>query len=126
MDTWAWSALEPWLAERAKLPAGPLFCVIVGPSGGHRWSESAAGLELHRTAIEGGVRRRFAPHQLRHAHTVKLLHEGIPLPLIQRQLAHTHLSTTGTYLQGISSEEIISTVHARRAPMMNASAGLAL
>jgi hypothetical protein len=55
----------------------------------------------------------------------KLLREGIPLPLIQRQLGHSHLSTTGTYLQGISSEEIISTVHARRAPMMHASAGLA-
>jgi hypothetical protein len=55
---------------------------------------------------------------------VELLHEGIPLPLIQRQ--HAYLSTTGTYLQGISSEEIISTVHARRAPMMHASAGLAL
>jgi site-specific recombinase XerD len=57
---------------------------------------------------------------------VELLHEGIPLPLIQRQLGHAYLSTTGTYLQGISSEEIISAVHARRAPMMHASAGLAL
>ena len=57
---------------------------------------------------------------------IELLHEGIPLPLIQRQLGHSHLSTTGTYLQGISSEEIISTLHARRAPMMHASAGLAL
>jgi hypothetical protein len=36
------------------------------------------------------------------------LHEGIPLPLIQRQLGQSQLSTTGTYLQGISSEEIIS------------------
>jgi hypothetical protein len=54
---------------------------------------------------------------------IELLREGIPLPLIQRQLGHSHLSTTGTYLQGISSEEIISTVHARRAPMMHASAG---
>jgi hypothetical protein len=27
-----------------------------------------------------GVRRRLAPHQLRHAHAVELLHEGIPLP----------------------------------------------
>jgi hypothetical protein len=43
-----------------------------------------------------------APHQLRHAHAVELLHEGIPLPLIQRQLGHSHLSTTGTYLQGIA------------------------
>ena len=50
-----------------------------------------------------------------------MAHEGI-----QRQLGHSHLSTTGTDLQGISSEEIISTVKARRAPMMHASAGLAL
>jgi site-specific recombinase XerD len=126
MDAWAWSAIGPWLAERAKLPVGPLFCVIVGPTRGHRWSESAARLELHRTAIQAGVRRRVAPHQLRHAHAVELLHEGIPLPMIQRQLGHSHLSTTGTYLQGISSEEIISTVHGRRAPMMHASAGLDL
>lgn len=87
---------------------------------------SAVRLQLHQVAVEAGVRRRFAPHQLRHAHAVELLREGIPLPLIQRQLGHSHLSTTGTYLQGISSEEIISTVHARRAPMMHASAGLAL
>jgi site-specific recombinase XerD len=79
MDAWAWSALEPWLAERAKLPVGPLFCVIVGPTRGHAWSASAARLELHRVAVDAGVRRRFAPHQLRHAHAVELLHEGIPL-----------------------------------------------
>ena len=126
MDAWAWSALEPWLNERAQLPVGPLFCVIVGRTRGRAWSASAARLELRRVALEAGVRRRFAPHQLRHAHAIELLHEGIPLPLIQRQLGHSHLSTTGTYLPGIDTEEIISTVHARRAPMMHASAGLAL
>ena len=126
MDAWAWSALEPWLADRAKLTVGPLLCVIVGPTRGHGWSASAARIELTRVAIEAGVLRRFAPHQLRHAHAVELLHEGIPLPLIQRQLGHSYLSTTGAYLQGIDSDEIISTVHARRAPMMHASAGLAL
>jgi site-specific recombinase XerD len=124
MDAWAWSALAPWLADRATLPVGPLFCVIVGPTRGHGWSASAARLE--RPATEAGVRRRFAPHQLRHAHAVELLHEGIPRPLIQRQLGHSNLSATGTYLQGISAEEIVSTVHSRRAPMMHASAGLAL
>ncbi len=25
MDAWAWSAIEPWLADRAALPVGPLF-----------------------------------------------------------------------------------------------------
>ena len=126
MDAWAWSALEPWLADRVELPIAPLFCVIDGPTRGRAWSASAARTELHQVALEAGVRRRFAPHQLRHAHAAELLHEGVPLPLIQRQLGHSHLSTTGTYLQGIDTEEIISTVHARRAPMMHASAGLAL
>ena len=83
------------------------------------------GSGCSQVAHKAGVRRRFAPHQLRHAHAVELLHEGIPLLLIQHQLGHSQLSTTGTYLQGIDTEEIISTVHARRALMMHASAGLA-
>src|SRR5437588_8330716 len=112
--------------DGAALPPGPLFCVIDGPTCGRAWSATAVRAELRHLAAQAGVRRRFAPHQLRHAHAVELLHEGIPLPLIQRQLGHAYLSTTGTYLEGISSEEIISTVHARRAPMMHASAGLAL
>ena len=126
MDAWAWSAIEPWLADHAALPVGPLFCVIDGPTRGRSWSASAARVELRHLALKAGVRRRFAPHQLRHAHAVELLHDGIPLPLIQRQLGHSHLSTTGTYLEGINTEEITSTVHARRAPMMHARAGLAL
>jgi integrase len=36
MDAWAWTALKPWLLERTKLPVGPLFCVTVGPTCGHR------------------------------------------------------------------------------------------
>ena len=43
-------------------------------------------------ALAAGVRRRVAPHELRHARAVELLHEGIALPLIQRQLGHSHLS----------------------------------
>jgi integrase len=45
---------------------------------------------------------------------------------VQRQLGHANLGTTSIYLQGIDIEEIIAAVHARRAPMMPASAGLLL
>jgi len=76
MDAWAWSALEPWLADRVKLPVGPLLCVIDGPTRGRAWSASSARIELHQLALKAGVRRRFAPHQLRHPHAVELLHEG--------------------------------------------------
>ena len=70
-----------------------------------------------------GVRRRFAPHQLRNAHAVELAREGVPLNVIQRQLGHANLGTTSVYLQGIDTEEIIATVHARRAPRNRMSAG---
>jgi integrase/recombinase XerD len=118
MDEWAWQELQPWLARRFELPVGPLFCIITGPTRGRRWSSAAARSEIHHTAAVAGVRRRFAPHQLRHAHAVEMAHEGVPLIVIQRQLGHSNLGITSIYLQGIDSAEIIDTVHARRAPMV--------
>jgi site-specific recombinase XerD len=126
MDTWGWEQLRPWLAKRLEMPVGPLLCVIDGPTRGRLWSASAVRGELRRHAVEAGVRRRFAPHQLRHAHAVELAREGVSLNVIQRQLGHSNLGTTSIYLQGIDIEEIISTVRARRAPMMSATAGLQL
>jgi hypothetical protein len=82
--------------------------------------------ELRRVAGRAGVRRRFAPHQLRNAHALELAREGVPLNIIQRQLGHLNLGTTSIYLQGINPEEIITAVRTRRAPMMSASAGLKL
>ena len=46
--------------------------------------------------------------------------------MIQCQLGHANLGTTSIYLQGIDTEEIIATAHARRAPTMSATAGLQL
>jgi integrase len=126
MDDWAWEHLEPWQHVRANLPVGPLFCVLEGPTRGRAWSQTGARAELRRPAVVAGVRRRFAPHQLRHAHAVEMAREGIPLPVIQRQLGHAHLGVTSTYLQGIDTAEIIDTVHARTAPVIPASAGLRL
>jgi site-specific recombinase XerD len=126
MDRWGWQQLQPWLDRRIELPVGALLCVIDGPTAGRPWSPSAARATLHRLAVEAGVRRRFAPHQLRHAHAVEMAREGIPLTVIQRQLGHANLGTTSIYLQGIDPEEIITAVRTRRAPMMSASAGLRL
>ena len=88
---------------------GPLFCLLTGPTPGHQWSNAAARTELRRTAVAAGVRRRFAPHQLRHAHAVELAREGVPLLAIQRQLGQTNLGITSIYLQGIDNTEIIDT-----------------
>jgi integrase/recombinase XerD len=70
------------------------------------------------------VRRRFAPHQLRHAHAIELAREGVPLNVIQRQLGHADLGVTSVYLQGIDTSEIVNTLFARQPPTMSATAGL--
>jgi integrase len=118
MDDWAWEQLAPWLQARVELPVGPLFCVVHGATRGRPWAA--------RVAREAGVRRRFAPHQLRHAHAVEMAREGVPLIVIQRQLGHTNLGITSVYLQGIDNAEIIDTVHARRAPMVPVGSSLRL
>src|SRR5215469_16206251 len=124
MDRWAWEQLDPWLQIRRQLPLGAVLCVIHGPTAGRRWEASAARKQLHHAAAAAGVRRRFAPHQLRHAHAVEMAHEGVPLVVIQRQLGDANLGITSVYLQGIDSSEIISTVHGRPSPTISASAGL--
>jgi site-specific recombinase XerD len=73
MDAWGWEQIRPWLTARVALPVGPMFCVIDGPTRGRPWSSAAVRSELRRLAAQAGVRRRFAPHQLRHAHAVELV-----------------------------------------------------
>ena len=111
---------------RRDLPVGPLLYILNGKTRGRNWSAAAVRAELRRAAGAAGVRRRFAPHQLRHAHAVEMAREGVPLIVIRRQLGHSNLGITSVYLQGIDSGEIIETVHARRAPMIPVSVSLRL
>jgi site-specific recombinase XerD len=124
MDDWGFEHLNRWLEQRVELPVGPLFCIIDGPTRGRAWPSTAVRGELRKLAAQAGVRRRFAPHQLRHGHAVELAREGVPVNIIQRQLGHSDLGTTSTYLQGIDPSEIVNAVHSRRRPMMPASAAL--
>ncbi len=94
MDDWGWEHVTPWLEARKTLPYGPLFCVIEGSRAGGPWPTGAARAALHRAAARAAVRRRFAPHQLRHAHAIELAREGVPINIIQRQLGHSDLGVT--------------------------------
>jgi site-specific recombinase XerD len=122
MDRWAWVQLTPWLQLRATLPVGALFCVRRGPTAGRPWAPGGVRSQLRHAPARAGVRRRFAPHQLRHAHAVEMSREGLPLLVIQRQ--HAGLATTSVYLRGIDNTEIVHAVHERPAPMFPATHGL--
>lgn len=126
MDRWGWAHLEPWMELRASLPVGRLFCIVRGPTRGRPCAPAGIRGQLHQAAATAGVRRRFAPHQLRHAHAVEMSREGISLLVIQRQLGHADLAITSRYLRGIDNTEIIATVHERPAPMIPADPRVAL
>ncbi|MGO9956825.1 MAG: tyrosine-type recombinase/integrase [Solirubrobacteraceae bacterium] len=98
----------------------------IGESGHRGRPCSAAGsrVQRHTAAHAAGVRRRVAPHQLRHAHAVEMSREGVALLVIQRQLGHADLGITSVYLRGIDNTEIVHAVHERPAPMISATNGL--
>jgi hypothetical protein len=69
MDAWGWTALGPWLFERATLPVGPLSCVIAGPSsaapdGGNSAASDVSlarfGLHIIRAMQASGARDETA------------------------------------------------------------------
>jgi len=124
MDRWAWEQLKPWLEYRRNLPVGALFCVLRGPTCGRQCAPAGVRSQLREAARTAGVRRRFAPHQLRHAHAVEMSREGIPLVVTQRQLGHADLGITSAYLRGIDNTEIIHAVHERPIPVIPATTRL--
>ncbi len=93
MDRWVWEQFAPWLTLRATLPVGALLCVLRGPTRGRPWTPAGVRTQLHQAAARAGVRRRLAPHHLRHAHALEMSREGVPLLVIQRQLGHANLRT---------------------------------
>src|SRR5437879_4242201 len=97
MDRWGWQQLARWLSYRAALPVGALFCILAGPTRGRPGAPAGVRAQLGTTAQRAGVRRRFAPHQVRHAHAVEMSRQGVPLVVIQRQLGHADLGITSTY-----------------------------
>src|SRR3954465_7683478 len=124
MDRWGWQQLDPWLEHRPSLPVGALLCVMHGPTAGRPWSPSAARTTLRDLAVMAGVRRRFAPHQLRHAHAVEMAREGVPLTVVQRQLGHTNLGITSIYLQATDTTEILHPAPPPPPPMVPVEATL--
>lgn len=108
--------INAWLHVRAELGFGleePVFCVLEGDTKGGPLSQSYVRAKLHEAARQAGVLHRVAPHQLRHALAVDMARNNTPVPLISRQLGHSNVATTATYLAGISPEEVIGVMAER-------------
>lgn len=119
IDQYALQEISRWLFCRAMLnvPEGsPLFCTVNAPTAGNRVHPAYVRTLLRTLRVRARVPHRVAPHQLRHSHAVELAREGIPVPLISRQLGHSNVATTATYLSGINPQEVIDVIAVRPAP----------
>ena len=116
-------AAAPWQQLRVRLPVGPLFCVIHGPTAGRTWEAAQRAADWAGRRGSGSapaVRAASAPARARDRDGAR----GRPAGRHPAPARHAHLGVTSIYLQGIDHAEIIDTVHARRPPMIPATAGL--
>jgi site-specific recombinase XerD len=113
IDPGAAPPLERWIevrADRLAPPRGvPLFC----SQKCRTLSRSMVRESLLRLADSAGIRKRVHPHGLRHTMAYELLMEGVPIPVIQRQLGHASLATTDTYLSHIAPKQVLEFMTAR-------------
>jgi integrase len=127
MAAWAWPFLADWRTRRHELPnpTGPLICVVAGPTTGNAWNTSSLRHSLHALAHQAGVRRRCAPHQLRHAWAIQALQAGTSLRAIQLHLRHANIGITDVYFQGLGVDISHEEVFKQSVPMVPATALLA-
>jgi integrase/recombinase XerD len=112
LDDSALAVVAHWLQFRPEGP-GPLFCVLNGPGAGGRMSPRYVGAYVAQLAVRAGIQHRVHPHGLRHTLAVELSREGWPVPLISRQLGHSNVATTDTYLAGLYPAEVVDRARAR-------------
>jgi site-specific recombinase XerD len=113
IDPGASPVIKHWVnvrRDRLAPPRGvPLFC----SQKCRRMSKSMVREMLVRNTARAGIEKRVHPHGLRHTMAYELLMEGVPIPIIQRQLGHTSLQTTDTYLSQIAPKQVLEVITSR-------------
>ncbi|VAW08906.1 hypothetical protein MNBD_ACTINO01-70 [hydrothermal vent metagenome] len=113
IDPGAAPIIERWKATRAEQLAPPPGVVLFCSQKCRRMSRSMVREMLLRLAARTGIEKRVHPHGLRHTMAYELLMEGVPIPIIQRQLGHASLQTTDTYLSHIAPKQVLEVITAR-------------
>ena len=112
LDPKACAVVHEWLEIRPWVPLSddlPLFATREG----RQVSAGYVRELLRRLATKAGILKRVHPHGLRHTMATEMRREGVDIVLIQRQLGHTNLHTTQTYLAHVAPEEVFEAVRQR-------------
>jgi site-specific recombinase XerD len=114
VDDGALAAVRVWVEARsaAGITVGPLFCRLHGQPGAPL-SPRYVRAQLARLAVKAGVQHRTHPHGLRHTHAVELVREGVPVTKISRQLGHSSIAATQTYVDHLHPVDVVEMGRAR-------------
>lgn len=113
LDPGAMAMVMRWVDvrnQRGISGRAPLFCTLEG----RPLKPSYVRTLLPRLAARAGIDKRVHPHGLRHTHAFELMMEGVPVPIIQRQLGHASLATTDRYLSHIAPSDVIAAMQERQ------------
>jgi site-specific recombinase XerD len=112
LDPGAMAIMERWVEVRKRLGVSaraPVFCTLEGRA----LKPSYVRTLLSRLASKTGIDKRVHPHALRHSHAFELMMEGVPVPIIQRQLGHASLATTDRYLAHLAPKDVVEAMQRR-------------
>ncbi|HUN96769.1 MAG TPA: tyrosine-type recombinase/integrase [Bradyrhizobium sp.] len=115
------AVLRVWLAERAGLPAQPLFVTQSGSALSRDALEHRLAKYVH---MAGGIcptltQKSVTMHVLRHSAAMRLLRAGIDTSVIALWLGHEQIETTQVYLHadlGIKERALAKTAQAETKP----------
>jgi site-specific recombinase XerD len=110
IDPGGMAFVELWLARRRELGIPrrvQLFCTIADDADRHGevWRPLSGAYVrnlLKRLGLAAGLERRVHPHALRHTMAWDWAKAGVPMHVVQAQLGHESLATTGRYLAHIA------------------------
>jgi site-specific recombinase XerD len=112
LDPGAMAIILRWMEKRRSLGLTGrqrLFCTLQG----RPLHPSYARTALHRLGERAGIEKRCHPHGLRHTMSFELMMEGVPVPVIQKQLGHASLATTERYLDHLAPRDLVDVMQAR-------------
>jgi site-specific recombinase XerD len=112
LDPGAMAILLRWVEKRRSLGLSrrqALFCTLQG----RPLHQSYVRTMLHRLGERAGIEKRCHPHGLRHTMSFELMMEGVPVPVIQKQLGHASLATTERYLDHLAPRDLVETMQRR-------------
>jgi site-specific recombinase XerD len=112
IDPAALDIIRQWMTERERrgfTETQPLFCT----RNGKPMPSSYVRTFIRQLGARAGIAKRVHAHGLRHTHAYELMMEGIPVSIIQRQLGHSSLATTDTYLSHIAPQQVIDAIAGR-------------